>query len=298
MNATVREIIRRNSRRARIRKTRTQAVLRNLEGIEAVLFDVYGTLFISASGDIGGGDSHIRSRAFVEALGAVHVQSTVSGADGDKRLTIAIQESQVRSREEGVDYPEVDIVAVWRTTLERLAGDGLVKLDGITEERLQRLAVEHEVRANPVWPMPHAKQCLRRLRGAGLTLGLVSNAQFFTPELFPALMGATVEQLGFAADLQFYSYRFGRAKPGLFLYEQASEALSAQGIRADETLYVGNDMRNDILAASRVGFRTALFAGDARSLKLRVEDDRVAGTTPDVILTDLSQLPVCLAASS
>ena len=53
---------------------------------------------------------------------------------------------------------------------------------------------------------------------------------------------------------------------------------------------MGNDMLNDILPARSVGFRTALFAGDKRSLRLRRDDPRCNNLKPDMILTDLIQL--------
>jgi putative hydrolase of the HAD superfamily len=158
----------------------------------------------------------------------------------------------------------------------------------------EQLALEHEVRANPVWPMPNLEGCLSKLRSAGLALGIVSNAQFFTPELFPALLNHTLQQLGFSPALEFYSYRFGQAKPGRFLYEQARQALSSMSISADEVVYVGNDVLNDVTPARQVGFRTALFAGDARSLRLREGDPRVAGVAADLVLTDLGQLAECV----
>ena len=49
-------------------------------------------------------------------------------------------------------------------------------------------------------------------------------------------------------------------------------------------------MLYDILPASQIGFGSALFAGDARSLRLREQDTRVRIVRPDVTLTDLSQL--------
>ena len=141
--------------------------------------------------------------------------------------------------------------------------------------------------------LPHAI-CLAALQATGLKLGLVSNAQFFTPLMFPALLDQALDQLGFAEDSRFYSYQFLRAKPGEFLYQQAAEALSSLGIAADEVVYVGNDLLNDVAPAQAVGFRTALFAGDARSLRLREGDPRVTGVQPDLVLTDLAQLAPCL----
>ena len=99
-----------------------------------------------------------------------------------------------------------------------------------------------------------------------------------------------MRELGFDSRLLFFSFAYLRAKPGTFLYERAREVLSDQGIRADEVLFVGNDMRNDIWPAQTVGFRTALFAGDRRSLRLRADDPCCAGLRADVTVTELGQL--------
>ena len=159
---------------------------------------------------------------------------------------------------------------------------------------MRQLAVEYEVRANPVWPTPDARECLARLRKEEKILGLVSNAQFFTIELFPALFGEPAEELGFDRQLQYFSYQYAQAKPGEFLYRRAAEELEQRGMETSEALYVGNDLLNDVLPAKRVGFRTALFAGDARSLRLRKDDPRVQDVAPDLIVTDLVSLADCV----
>jgi len=182
---------------------------------------------------------------------------------------------------------------VWREVLAGLGGE--LRAAPSSDDALRRLAIEYETRVNPVWPMPAAGQCLRRLAAAGKVLGIVSNAQFFTRELFPALLGATTNELGFAAQRQIYSYEHLRAKPGEFLYQLAVAAYDEAELAPQEVLYVGNDMLNDITPAARLGFRTALFAGDARSLRLREDDPRVAGVTPDAILTNLGQLEEIIA---
>ena len=53
-------------------------------------------------------------------------------------------------------------------------------------------------------------------------------------------------------------------------------------------------MRNDILPASQIGFRTALVATDRRSLRLREGDPSVAHVTPDLVVTNLSDLVDCV----
>ena len=96
----------------------------------------------------------------------------------------------------------------------------------------------------------------------------------------------------------YFSYEHRRAKPGTDLYELAASELANQGISPTQVLYVGNDMLNDITAADQVGFRTALFAGDQRSLRLRSNDDRVHGVEADIVVTELPQLIECLTQTN
>jgi putative hydrolase of the HAD superfamily len=154
----------------------------------------------------------------------------------------------------------------------------------------RRFALEFEMIVNPVYPMPHLIPMLEACRERQLSLGLVSNAQFYTPMLFECFLGADLTSLGFRSDLIFLSYRFGCAKPSLKLFEFARTRLDRMGIAPRSVLYVGNDMLNDIYPATQAGFATALFAGDARSLRLRSEDPRCRTLSPDLIVTDLLQL--------
>jgi putative hydrolase of the HAD superfamily len=288
------EIIRKNCRPAAPIPTGQRPRLTPLEGVRAVLFDVYGTMFISASGDVGTADGSAKSSAFAEAMAAAGLPTCrAEGPDDAQLLCETIRRHHDVARGQGIEYPEVEIRDVWRDVIAELGGRGQFDADPLAAD-VERLAVEYEVRANPVWPMPHVKECLAGLRGAGVELGIVSNAQFFTLELFPALLDYSIEHLGFSAKLRFFSYQSGQAKPGTFLYERAKEALSSLAIHADEVVYVGNDLLNDVVPAQAVGFRTALFAGDARSLRLREGDPRVEGVQPDLVLTDLAQLKECL----
>ena len=178
--------------------------------------------------------------------------------------------------------------------MRELARRGVVEERSFERAELERLAVEYEARANPVWPMPGLTACLRSLRKNRLLLGIISNGQFYTQELFPALLGQRAEFWGFDSELQYYSYQHGRAKPAPELYEMAARALRRRGVKPAGVLYAGNDMLNDIRPARAVGFRTALFAGDARSLRLRQGDPQLDGISPDVVLTALAQLDGCI----
>lgn len=291
MSNTHADIFRRHAEEMTPIATDVEPVLRKLPNIRAVLFDIYGTLLISGSGELGSVAVGSVGRAACEsalngALEAVGIAMSTPPAQGIECFYEAIEASHAASRAAGVDHPEVDIVEIWRTVFAELACRGPVDP--------ARLAVEYEARANPCWPMPRMQKCLEQLNHASVALGIISNAQFFTPDLFDALLEKSAETLGFDPRLVYYSYRQGRAKPGLQMHERAVETLRTRRIAPDEALYVGNDMLNDMLPARKLGFHTALFAGDRRSLRRRENDPRVAEIVPDLVLTDLAQLPRCI----
>jgi len=265
-----------------------------LAGIRAVLFDLYGTLFISASGEVGTSRESASAEALSEALEATGIRPLRPVGRSVTCLFDAIEASHAASRRAGIHHPEVDIVEIWRTVVAELGRRGVLEDRAWERAQLERLAVEYEARANSVWPMPGLGTCLGRLVERGILMGIVSNAQFYTHELFSALLGHSAEYWGFDPELQYYSYQHGRAKPGLDLHEMAAQALGRRGVEPGEALYVGNDMLNDVLTAQRVGFRTALFAGDARSLQMRADEPQLDGVSPDVVLTGLAELSECL----
>jgi putative hydrolase of the HAD superfamily len=262
--------------------------------ITGVLFDVYGTLFVSGSGDVGTAQETVGSDSFIRALSNFGGKQRVRNApaagevarDGYFR---EIESEHAVKIERGVDYPEVDIREIWKKVWTRLGDSGLVDDGPLSEGDIEELALYYEVFSNPTYPMPGARETIRRLREAGIRLGVVSNAQFFTPLLFPAHLGESVEELGFDSQLTVWSYQEGVAKPSSDIFCRVKERTDSPDPGA--TLYVGNDMLNDITAAAACGFKTCLFAGDKRSLRLRTDEERCAGVTPDLRITSLDQLP-------
>lgn len=271
------------------------ARLRSLRVVRVVLFDIYGTLFLSGSGDIGTTAPDRSAEALCGAFAAVGIPLR-DGAEGRAAagcLRAQLAADHAARRRAGVDHPEVDLLEVWRAALGVCATQGWLAEDPARVD-VPRLAVEYEVRVNPVWPMPGARSTLATLRDRGVPLGLVSNAQFFTRALFPAFWDAPCEALGVDPDLVFLSYEHGWAKPSPYLFRQAADLLRCRGIAPRNVLYIGNDLLNDVRPAAQVGFATAWFAGDARSLRARAGDPRVAGLAPDIVVTELRQLVTCL----
>ena len=93
-----------------------------LEGIRALIFDIYGTLFVSGSGDISLAQEVDRDSVLLSVLGDAGVTwPQHDDVSAGKAFTDLIRASHARARSKGVDYPEVEIREIWRDLL-RMAG--------------------------------------------------------------------------------------------------------------------------------------------------------------------------------
>ena len=252
------------------------------KGIKACIFDIYGTLFMSGCGDISLVEGTNRDQILKEVL-HTHQLSTQTTNLSDRFYNCIHKQQEIR-RSDGIDYPEVEIRDVWKFFLKEIA------ITNVGEEIIEHMAIDYECRVNPIWPMPSLQKTLETLRKKGILLGIVSNAQFFTPHLFETFTGKTVLVNGFENDLCIYSYRLRIGKPSLRIYQPLIEALEKRDIRPNEALFIGNDLRNDVWPAQEIGMRGVLFAGDKRSLRLRKDDPRATKQSADAIITDLEQI--------
>ncbi len=252
---------------------------------KVIVFDVYGTMFISAAGDIGHDSAESSEHAFHKSLRIAKIidSSNRFKVNGTELIKQEIQRVQQKKSRLGEVYPEIDIVKIWHTVLYKL------KLAANLKQVLSAIVV-YECLTNPVWPMPALMEILESLRMHNVLTGILSNAQFYTLYTFQALTGTAVKDLGFDPSLCFWSYLEGRGKPSNVLFDALNERIKSKGISSKDILYVGNDMLKDIMPAKKVGWKTVLFAGDKRSLRLRKKDERVAGIKADYVIDDLRQL--------
>jgi len=246
--------------------------------IQCVMFDIYGTLFISGSGDISITTKKLPETDMLKDL-LRKFEINKSPQALLKDLVYAIEASHIAAKKKGVDFPEVVIEKIWMQILEH---DDL--------EAARAFAVEFELIVNPVFPMPHLKELLVGCNNLNILMGIISNAQFYTPYLFRWFLNSGPEDLGFHPDLILYSYESGHAKPSAFMFQVATERLKRMNIPVQSALFIGNDMLNDIYPAQKAGFQTVLFAGDTRSLRLRKDDPKCKNLSADLIITDLAHL--------
>jgi len=270
--------------------------LKKFINIKAVVFDVYGTMFISGTGDIslaGEGDS---SQAITEALNSVgfkSLQVDVAQQVSDY-YDRAVNDFMKARKEEGIDYPEVDIVKIWQKVLHSLLEKNVIAGE-CNEDQVRRFAVEFECRSNPIWPMPSLRDTLQEIVQQDLELGIVSNSQFYTPLMFDAMLGESITDIGFNPDLCVWSYQHLIGKPSTLLYEKLKRVVDKERTYLpEEVLYVGNDMLKDVYPAQKLGFKTVIFAGDSRSYKPRKDDERCKNIKADAVITSFEQILDCL----
>ena len=137
---------------------------------KAILFDVYGTLFVSDSGDIG-------SEAGSVPDGLSELCSDFGISDPPElalsKFSGKIHEEHERAKSSAAlpdDLrPEVRVEEIWSS---------------LYDFKNRELAVEfsllYECLVNPVYPMPYLGEALDAAKSAGLAMGIVSNAQVFS----------------------------------------------------------------------------------------------------------------------
>lgn len=270
-------------------------VRRSEKAIKCVIFDIYGTLLVSASGDID--KTSLTSDSIVAALNFCGIETTkdeelLALMIPEYKKTIALYQELGRS--DDCRYPEIDIRAVWGTLLEKFYAVEIAIDNGVAPD-VDRIAFIFEILSNRVYPMPEMEKIIVDLYRMNLKLGIISNAQFYTPIIMNYFMSGNIvesERIDFFdEEISLYSYKERRSKPDVAMFTKLAEILKDDyGIESDEALFVGNDMYKDIYPASTAGFQTVLFAGDKRSLRMREDQPEVTGITPDYTIVKLEEL--------
>jgi len=221
--------------------------LQKLPGIHAVLFDVYGTMVDSGTDPFRANPERPLRHQIKNLLRYAGFEPCCPRAydfvlDAWRER---IEHAHRLAREHGVDYPEVDIRNIWRQALKLGIQRGWITGD-INTVLITRIAIEFEGARNPVTLMPGIINTLARLRQRGIKMGIVSNAQFYTPLILQILFGASLAKLGFDRSLCIWSYRFGRAKPSPDLLNLALKRLEQKHGRKVSNKEVARELKMDL----------------------------------------------------
>ena len=92
--------------------------LDQIAGIKAVIFDVYGTLVVSGSGDVGSIDHTDRSSVIRRACDRLNISESVDGPISWQDLRSAIDQMNAERKSSNCVSPEIDVISVWRELLD------------------------------------------------------------------------------------------------------------------------------------------------------------------------------------
>jgi putative hydrolase of the HAD superfamily len=211
----------------------------------------------------------------IEAAGHPRPQAAVLRAAVHDRV-----EAEVAAHEAGGALEEIDVAALE----ERAFADMGLDLDEGVRDRCSVLA--QEAWWSGVRLYPEALGVLHSLRGAGLRIGLCSNAAWRSASMHDQLRHIGLEGV---IDSAVFSAEVGWRKPSPRLF---SAALQALGARPEHTVFVGDRVREDIAGAAGAGMRTVLVARD----ELAAVGPRHG--RPDAVIRSLSELPALLLADT
>ena len=279
--------------------------IRPLTGIRAVTWSVYGTLLRITDGELlHTHPQQLRMQVALEkTIQEFNMWNSMTRKPGAPWEYMLHQYQEIFSdlqmaatRQKG-DVPEINSSELWRKILDRL-GKKEYQYDesqyGDLDELAEKVAYFFHASLQGVEATAGAREALTSVMQAGLTQGLMAEAQPFTlVQLLRAFSGsAKLAPLGelFTPGCLVLSFQVGVRPPSKSLYRAAVRRFESAGIAPREVLHIGCRVQDDLAAAREMGFRTALFAGDGASLKATKAELLDPALKPDRLLTDLRQL--------
>ncbi|SHH96991.1 putative hydrolase of the HAD superfamily [Sporobacter termitidis DSM 10068] len=119
-------------------------------------------------------------------------------------------------------------------------------------EENYRIFADAQSRMGLKWrPVPGAHELLRRLKGQGVGLGLISNWDHTCRRVLAD------NGLDALLDVTVVSSEVGIEKPNPEIFRMA---LETAGVRAEEAMYVGDNYYDDVVGAGGVGIKCLLIA--------------------------------------
>ena len=204
-----------------------------MEGIKAVLFDVYGTL-IDIHTDEHKDDIFDALSCFLE-----YRRVYISGKEIKELYLAQINQQFARSRER---YPEVDVTRAFGRVLREHGGTTDQYLNILITQLYRSLCRQNfRLYKDTFWTLNEFRKCYR--------LGIISDAQrlFCNPELRTLRIEDYFDATVISSD-----YGFRKPDPRLFHI-----ALAALNVKPSEAAYIGNKYETDLIGAKEAGLAIA-----------------------------------------
>jgi putative hydrolase of the HAD superfamily len=277
----------------------------SLKGVRAVIFDVYGTMVNYWRPGFEARETReaLLLDAFAEVSSRFGMDDTLAGMNPGESPGKTLNDfynglialNHQKSVSKGIELPEVRVEEVWSVIVMMLKRNGYdagaYAPGGDAADFARYLAYTYNFLSMGRELYPGVAGALRRLKDGNIVLGILSDAQFYTPMDLTLLLrdqsGGGVDDYNelFDVDLTFLSCEYGFVKPSEVLFRRLFDALYEYHITPAQTVFAGNDLSVDIKPAAALGMRTALFCGDDAML---FGGD--GGVVPDIVFSDWGEL--------
>ena len=283
--------------------------IKPLKGIRAVTWDVYGTLLRISDGEL----LHVHPQRLRMQVALEKTVEEFKMWSSMYRTPEAPWEYMFRQYDKELerrrlagtgragDLPEINSAEVWRKLLGQLEQKEYqydASFYGDMDELAEKVAWFFHTSLQGTEAAPEALAALKAVHASGRVQSLLADAQPFTlVQLLRALRSqGELPPPGdlLASEAAALSFREGVRKPSPTLFKTCLQRLGRQGIEPGEVLHISSRVRDDLAVARKLGMRTALYAGDALSLRATREELRNQETRPDRLLTTLAQVEALL----
>jgi len=284
-----------------------------LPGIRGVSWSVYGTLLSVVDGQFifePPLDEEIRLEIALEkTIHEFNMWNSMVRRPGKPSAYMMLQYRDVVStmRMAGTgrkgDLTEVDSTLIWGKLVGRLLQKEYTfdeSIYGDFGHLCEKVAYFFHSALQGVRGAANALTVLKMIPGSNRLQGLLADGQSFTlVQLLRGLRGQgkllPLKQM-FSPHLVTMSYREQVRKPSRSLYQLNVARFAQAGIEPHEILHIGSRLADDLAMAKQAGMKTALYAGDKRSLQATQQDMKDPAIRPDRLITDLIQLREILIA--
>lgn len=272
--------------------------------VRAVFWTVYGTLVSVPGGELQfeHPDDFVTDAALDKVIKEFKMWNSMSRKPGApaaymKELFRKALTNLRMAGSGGEKYPEVQAEKVWDDILKKLIQKEYTfdaAVYGSANEYVKKIAYFYHASIQGAGAYPGAADALRLAAERGVAQGLLADAQCFTPGQLALCLRR--QDPSFDPDatipstLRILSADKKARKPSEALFRAAVQAAAARGLSPGEVLHVGSNLTRDVAPAKRVGFRTALFAGDRASLAATPDQLKDPALRPDVLVTELPQI--------
>jgi FMN phosphatase YigB (HAD superfamily) len=277
--------------------------VKQIEGVRAVLWTVYGTLLAIPEGELKFevDNDFMMNVALDKTIHEFKMWGSMSRKPGQPSEYMreiykkALDEQRLAPAPD--KYPELLSEKIWEGIVKKLFQKEY-KFDagfyGALNEYSRKIAYFFHASLQGTAAYPNAARTVRELAANGLVQGLLADGQSFTPtQLARGLKqqdGSVHFDVAILPANRFLSYRYRARKPSDLVFEAAVDALGAQGVEPNQILHVGSSLERDIAPAKKWGMRTALYAGDKNSLAATIDQMKDRQFRPDALIMDLDQV--------